>query len=199
MNNSLNDLKNAWQKAKEASANSSEDIVQLIARAEKKRKSTIRFQINNIIILFVSVIGIWLFFEYVAILNFFISKIGIALMIGGLTLRIIIEIVSIVKSRKINLCKSALQTTNDTIKFYNFRKTIHGPITFSIVALYSIGFYMLTPEFSTYFSLPMLLFIDLSYVVGGCIMIWQVRKLIMKEMQDLRDIVRIRTELTSEV
>ncbi len=73
-------------------------------------------------------------------------------MLGGFSVLILIEVISIVKSRAIQLSKASSEVTKDALSFYVFRKRIHGPITIAIVMAYVIGFYLLTPEFSTYIT-----------------------------------------------
>jgi hypothetical protein len=59
---------------------------------------------------------------------------------------------------------------------------MNGPVTVSIVILYSIGFYLLTPEFSLYFSTSMMVLIDLSYIIAAVIFISSIMKAVKKEM-----------------
>lgn len=87
------------------------------------------------------------------------------MMVVGLAVRILIEIFSTIKSRKIDLSNTALKTTTDSVDFYNFRKKIHGPVTIILVGIYTIGFYMLTPEFSRHFDLLWIVIVDVAYVM----------------------------------
>jgi hypothetical protein len=72
---------------------------------------------------------------------------------------------------------------------------IHGPVTISILLLYTIGFYMLTPEFSRYFSLPVMILIDVSYIAGAAIVGIAIRHGIAKEMTILNAIKQQRLDL----
>ena len=195
MTNQDDDLKDLWRSAKESVPKDSADINSVIGLAETKKSNTVRFQIINILILTATMVVIAAFFRYVAPLRELLSHIGITLMIGGLAARITIELYSIYLSSKVDLSETALKTTDQVFRFYRFRKVIHSPVTITIVALYTIGFYLLTPEFSRYFSLPMMALIDGSYVVGAIVLIWQIRKGIRKEMLDLKDIHDIQTNL----
>ena len=120
-------------------------------------------------------------------------------MLGSLALRIVIELYSIFLSSKIDLSEAALKSNQQVLRYYQFRKRIHSPVTITIVALYTIGFYILTPEFSRYFSLPVMILIDSSYVVIGIVLITQIRKGIKKEMQHLSDIKGVEERLVREV
>ncbi|MEO9209891.1 MAG: hypothetical protein ABI208_02265 [Ginsengibacter sp.] len=68
------------------------------------------------------------------------------------------------------------------MSYFRFRKIMNGPVTVSIVILYSIGFYLLTPEFSLYFSTSMMVLIDLSYIIAAVIFISSIMKAVKKEM-----------------
>ena len=120
------------------------------------------------------------------------------LMMGGLALRIVIELYSIYLSLHIDFSETTLKTNNASLAYFRFRKNINGPVTITIVVLYSIGFYMLTPEFSLYFSTPMLVMINLSYILAAVIFIFFIRKGIKKEMNNLNEILRIKNDITGE-
>ncbi len=196
MSDQIDNLKNIWNDAKSKNYGQSEDTNRIIGIAEKKLKSTIKMQISTIVILLITFVGISAFFIYIARFNRILSLIGTGLMVGGLALRIIIELFSIYLSRKVDLSESALNTNNASLSYVKFRKRINGPVTIVIIILYTIGFYMLTPEFSTYFSTPILVLIDLSYIVGAVIFTYFVRKTIIKEMLTLNDILRIQKDIT---
>jgi uncharacterized membrane protein YqjE len=72
---------------------------------------------------------------------------------------------------------------------------MNGPVTVSIVILYSIGFYLLTPEFSLYFSTAMMVLIDLSYILAAVIFIWSIRKAVKKEMTILNEVIHIQEDI----
>ena len=114
-----------------------------------------------------------------------VGRCGVSLMIGSISVRILIELFSIYLSTKIDLSAAAMKTNHDWLKFYQFRKRIHGPVTLIIIVLYTIGFYMLTPEFSLHFSFPVMILIDLSYIIGAIIFTWFIRNAIRKEMKYL--------------
>ena len=85
-----------------------------------------------------------------------------------------------------------------SINYYKFRTRVNGLVTIVILVLYTIGFYLLTPEFSLYFSTSILILIDLSYVLGAVIFTWFIRKTIKKEMRILNEILRIKNDLVAE-
>ncbi len=199
MNNEFEDLQRKWQKDKEEIKNDPKIVNQMLFTIKEKKNSSVKFQYGNSIILLITLLGITAFFYYVAPVKQILSRIGVGLMIGGLILRIAIEFISIAKSKKVNVTDNALKSTEDTIAYYNFRKRIHGPITITIIALYSIGFFMITPEFSLYFTTWQMILIDLSYIIAAAIFIPIVRRSIKREVKTLLEIIELRKKMVEEL
>lgn len=193
----MDDLKNRWNEARQG-ITQKQSTEQLIKTANKKGRSVLYFHYGNIVVLLVTLVGISLFFYYNTPFQTLLSKTGVALMIGALSLRIIIEIFSSVKSFGIRLTKDAATTASNAISFYNFRKKIHGPVTLTTVGLYVLGFYALSPEFSIYIDLKWMILMHISFVAGALIIIWQVRKGIKKEMLDLSVILDLQQQISKE-
>jgi hypothetical protein len=168
----------------------------LYSRIEKKEKENYFFYYGTITILLATLIVISLFFYYIAPVKETLSRIGVGLMISGLLFRILIEIISIYKAKQINNIDNTLKTTENTINFHQFRKTIHQVVAPIIIVLYTIGFYMITPEFSLYIEYWILVLIDISYVIIGIILFIVIRKGVKKEMQKLNDIIKLKADLT---
>ncbi len=197
MNTDFEALQREWQKNKDDIKRDTTSMNDLFFLIQKKKKASVQFQYGNAIVLLVTLLVISAFFYYVAPVKEILSRIGAGFMIFGLLLRIIIEIVSIIKSKKIDIKNNVLETSENTITYYKFRKKIHGPITIIILVLYTIGFYMITPEFSLYFTTWQMILIDVSYVVGACIFIPIIRKSIRREIQNLLDIVDLKNRITN--
>ena len=191
----MDELKNKWGQAKRAALANSTPIEVLITKARKKRNSVINFHYGNIVILTLTLIGISLFFVYVAPFKDTISRIGMSFMLGGLALRIVVECFSTYKSKKIQLENETAETTNDALGYYAFRKKIHGPFTIIIVVLYTLGFYMLSPEFSRYIALQWMVLIHISYLAGAIFLVWQIRKGIRNEMRNLEELVTLKRDM----
>lgn len=119
-------------------------------------------------------------------------------MIGGLGLRILIEIFSKLKADKIKYDLSTLLTTNKAVEFYLWRKKIHGPITFLIVAFYSLGVFLLNPEFTNYYSLQRVLIFDMLYVVIIIVLFFVIRVGVLKELKQLKRISNLNIDLKKE-
>ncbi|WP_299184461.1 hypothetical protein [uncultured Aquimarina sp.] len=199
MNNEFEALQSQWKENKNSIKRNSPDSDEMFSVIKKKKSWSTRFHYGNIVVLSLVLIGIASFFYFVAPVQELLSRIGVGCMIGGLFLRILIEIISVSKAKKIKMTDNALQTTNDTIAFYNFRKKIHGPITIGIIVLYTVGFYVITPEFSLYFKTWQMILIDVSYIVGAIIPYLTVRKNIKKEIRILLEIIELKRTITTEV
>ncbi len=196
MNNEFNELQNKWESNKKEIELSNDSFDILYSKIKKKEKENYFFYYGTITILLATLIAISLFFYYVAPVKETLSRIGVGLMISGLLFRIFIEVISISKAKQINNLDNTLKTTENTINFHKFRKIIHKVIAPIIIVLYTIGFYMITPEFSLYIEFWNLVLIDISYVIIGIILFIVIRKGVKKEMQKLNDIIKLKDDIT---
>lgn len=191
----MNELKEIWRSAKGNTSHVNISIDRLIEKAELKRRKTLSAHYGNIGILTLVAIMIILCFRFFFPFQEALARTGIGLMIGGLIIRIGIEMFSIMKSKKIRISDTTAQATDDTIAFYQFRKKIHGPVTLIIVVLYIIGFYMLSPEFSKHMPVNALIIMDIGFLVGALLLAWVIRSGIRQELEDLQELVEIRKQL----
>jgi hypothetical protein len=195
MENEMDDLKKIWKSAKGNVVHSSISVDALIRQAETKKKKAVASHYGNIGVLTAVVIMLVLCFIFLFPFREILSRTGVALMIGGLIVRIGIEIFSIVKSNKVRVSDTTAQATGDTIAFYEFRKKIHGPVTLIIVVLYIVGFYSLSPEFSKYIPMNWMVVMDVGFLAGAGILSWAIRKGIKQELEDLQALIDIRKQL----
>lgn len=198
MDNEFKSLQKKWHKEKTKLGDTSLSFDKITSTIESKRKKGLSFHYGNIIILSITLIGLFLFFSYVAPVQELLSRIGVGFMMMGILLRIVIEIFSSSKSKKINQLDTALKTTELTLDFYRFRKKIHGAITHIIFVLYLVGFYMISPEFSNYFTLWQMILMDVSCFVILTVIYIQMRKGIKKEMNTLLEIIELKKEIIKE-
>jgi|SRR5690554_3145011 hypothetical protein len=198
MNNQMESLKNIWQDSRNKDSGEQDDSGRIIALAKEKMKRAVRMQLATILILTFTLVILCVYFLYGVPLNVTISRIGAILMTAGLVLRILIEFYSIFLASRIDPGETVLKSTRAALSYHRFRKVINGPVTFIIILLYSVGFYMLTPEISLFFSMPVLILIDLSYIVIAMVIIGFVRRTIKKEMIILQEIVQVHHDLTDE-
>lgn len=194
----MDELVNQWKKAKEDLPPLKQSMQEISKSATKKKREVLYAHYGTIVILSITLIVISYFFIYVAPFRDLLSRIGVALMTGGLTIRIILELFSIIRSNKIHLSGNAAQITASALSFYQFRKKVHGPVTITIVALYILGFYMLMPEFSKYIELVWMIVLCFSAIPISVFLIWQIKKGIRQEMKTLHEIAQISTQLTEE-
>lgn len=191
----MDNLQHQWKQAREAVQLPSTALEDIIVKAQQRKKSVVYFHYGNIGVLTLSLIIISLFFYFKMPMHNWLSVVGATLMMSGLALRIIIEIASSIKSHRIHLIDDLSKTNEAAISFYTFRKKIHGPVTVIIVALYVIGFYLLSAVFSTHMSSIQLLLIHSSFLIGAAFLVWQIRKGIKKEMNHLLALIDVREQI----
>lgn len=194
MSDPLKNLKNSWQAAKKDSQQPA-NTDHLINLAQAKMKSAVYMHVKNIAILVLTFAGLVAFFTYVAPFGHTLSHLGIALMLGGLLIRILIEGYSIYLSSKIDLSASVSVVNQQYLDFHAYRKRIHGFVTMSILIAYSVGFYMLMPEFSLYFSQSIIILLCLSYPIAAAIFGFFIRKGIRGEMRYLNELIDVRESI----
>ncbi|MBL6446155.1 hypothetical protein JMN32_07540 [Fulvivirga sp. 29W222] len=187
-------LQSAWKDSKQDAhaGMTAKDMQHFAMQNHSKSK---KFHLGNVAILALVCIGISLFFYFIAPMQEAISRLGIVLMVGGLVVRIVIELVSHRKADQIEFNVDTKTTALQASKFYNWRKRIHGPVTVTIVSLYSLGFYLLTPEFLDYIPKFWVVIMDIGYVIIAVILTIVIYTGIKKEMAALREIKDIRSEL----
>lgn len=193
MTDPFDQLKTSWKEVQRGlQPADSSAMLQLVKDNYNKSKQA---HIWNASILIVVVIGLAAFFYFVAPMQELLSRIGIGLMVGGLIIRIIIELISHRKASRIDYAATSKRSTNQTQEFYTYRKRIHGPVTLSIIALYSIGFYVLTPEFSLYLPTFWLWVMDIGYLFIGLVLFWVIRKGVVAEMNYWKQLTNLQAEM----
>jgi large-conductance mechanosensitive channel len=119
-------------------------------------------------------------------------------MLGGLLVRVVIEIISVVKFRHIRYSDHIAQSTAAALAFYQFRRRVHGPVTVSILTMYVIGFYLLTPEFSQYIPLKWMIMMHVSFLIIAAVLFWLISKGIRKEISTLKHLANLQQAVTTE-
>ena len=193
MKDEFDELKDQWKSAKK-SHNPASDAGALIEAASAKRQSSQRFHYGNVVVLTIVLVVVGYFFLYLFPFQEVLSKTGVAIMLGGLIVRILLELVSARRFKAINLADTTTDTTNQMVRFYRLRRLIHGPVTITIVTLYVIGLLMLTPEFLKHIGKIIYLF-DGLFMISGIVIIFLIRKSILKETQELKDIIAIKQQI----
>jgi hypothetical protein len=191
----MDNLKNRWKEAKGAMVQPFESVEVMIAKARKRKRSILYFHYGNIVVLTATLLVLVYFFYHVVDLRTTLSKVGMYLMLGGLITRILIEVYSSIKSKTMGVTKDAAHTIQAALSFYQFRRKVHGAITYTIVGLYAVGFYLLSPEFSIYLSFKVMLLMHLSFIVGAVVLIGQIRKGIQKELNNLISLQQLKVQV----
>lgn len=195
MSNDFQDLKAKWQSAKQSQPITKSSSSDLIKDIDAKRKSGLRFQYGNIAILGATLVALILVFVVFFPFNELMSRIAVALMVGGMAVRVAVEFISVQKSKSINMGATALEALQSSEAYLSFRKRVHGPVTISILVIYTLGYYAILPELSKYFDQRLIIFWAVIYVVGLFVFGNQVRKSIKKEIKELEEIVALKKEI----
>src|SRR5690349_21996565 len=109
MSNEFDDIKNQWKEARKNVPGNPKDTTQIIGQAESKKKSALYHQYGNIAVLTAVLVTIIFFFYYFFPFRELLSRTGVVLMVGGLAVRIAVEIFSTIKSRQIDLADAAVK------------------------------------------------------------------------------------------
>lgn len=197
MDKELDEIRSRWASGKKF-IRTGDAITNIIARAESKKRSVLFAHYGNIAILLVVMIVVAVTFYYIFPWETALSTWGVHLMVGGLALRIAIEIFSSLKSIKINIADPAAKANQHAIEFYQFRKRVHGPVTITIVAIYMIGFLMFSPELAGNVPLKYVIGLDVIFFIMAFVLIRLIGKGIKQELSDLDTVVRLKEELISD-
>ncbi|RYF88831.1 MAG: hypothetical protein EOO00_10690 [Chitinophagaceae bacterium] len=191
----MDSLNNQWNRARQDLRQVSAPAAGTVLQRRAKKQSVLSFHYSTIIILSVTLVVLIFFFYTYTPFNTVLSWIGVGVMVGGLFLRIVVEIISARRYATIHVEHDTAAATHQSLQFYEFRKKIHGPLTITIVGLYIVGFYMLSPEFSLHFSTGWMLFMDIGFAFGAVIMTIMIRKGIRQELETLKVLTDLRREI----
>lgn len=198
MNTKTNDIEKWWADSRKNMEGHIPSADQIISHAKIKRRNTLNAQYGNIAILSAVLFVVALFLYELYPIPDPLNQWGTHMMVASLAIRIIIELISVVKSRKIDVTGVALKTTENTVKLYEFRNRIHGPVTIAMVVLYTLGFFMYVYGLGKYLDLIWLILLYGFYIIGAGFLIWAIRKGIKREMNDLMELIHLRQEIIRE-
>jgi hypothetical protein len=193
----MDNLQNQWKAARQTIGILSAKPEELIKLAQQKKVSVLYFHFGNIIIFTITLVGLVLFFNS-RNLKDSISKAGVFLMLAGISVRLIIEIISVIKSRQIQLVNNASVSTDKALSFFGFRKKVHGPASITTAVLYVIGFYLLSPEFNRYIEMKWMILMHVFFVIAAVVLIVQARKGMAKETTVLKSLIDIKKEMGND-
>ena len=196
--NDFDELKNKWKNDKaDLGQTKTADSEKLVAQARATKNKSRNAQLSTIAILSITLMVLVYFFTEVAPFKEVLSRVGVLLMCGGLLIRIIIEIVSLVKASQLYINLKTDELSKRMVAYYHYRSKIHGAFTITIVALYIIGFYMLTPEFMKYLDMKWIWLMDIGFVFIALTVFYVIRKGVLKELAILREFSAVQNDLNN--
>lgn len=198
MKDEFSDIRALWQTDRDSSANLLRTPADIIARAQSKKKSSLYQHYGNAGILLGWLIVCCIFFYYLFPFNDNLSRAGVHLMVAGMALRIVVEVVSIMRFFKIDLSDQTLKATQASVEFYDFRRTVNGPVTYLLVGIYLVGFFMLTPEIGKYIGATEVFVFDAMAISVAVVLVKVIGKGIRQEMEDLWLLIELRKKLLEE-
>lgn len=139
----FNNIQDLWNHQKGSASNTTASDI--IAKSEKHKKNIKRNHIFTITIISMTAAILIGYLSWVDFFEWHLFTIGLILMIVMLLIRILIEMMSSNKFRKLNPKLSLSDYSQGMIRFYQWRKTIHFRITPIIYISYIIGFTMILP------------------------------------------------------
>ena len=195
MENDFLDLKKEWSILKEDSTIDTPQISNIQQKIKERQRQNFSFYYGTLLILSITFIGIVLFFIYIAPIQENLSLTGWYMMLIGLGFRIVAELISISKAKQIQNTLNAKENLQCIIRFHKHRKWIHNILAPFILILYTVGFYMMVPEFSRYMSDGLLIYVCASYVVVGIILFMIIRKSVKREILKIREMAKLKASI----
>lgn len=194
MNELGNMLKSGW-KSTASTIPTPQPVLDLIEEAKKLNRQSIKFQRNTLLILS----STFLMMCYFLLIQFGfrerLSHVGVGLMLGFFLLRILLEAYSLSQSKKKESIQSALENLEWEKRYLQLRLWIHGFFTYLTLGGYTLGFMLLLPEFSDHISAFWMAAMVCSYFIPGVILTLLIRKNVLKEIRELRQVVDIRKKI----
>jgi len=185
MNEDFEALQDLWEADKNNIPTSTKSSKEMISSITSKKQGITQFQYGNIFVLLLTLVVIVTFFIFIAPVQELLSRIGAGIMIIGLIIRIGIEFYSSKQAKKLDVTQNTLQNLNHSIAYLKTRKWIHKELTLSIIIAYTIGLFLIIPEFIKYLGLiPVIVFYGM-YIISGIIIIVKLRPKIKQELIDL--------------
>lgn len=178
---SFEDLQSQWdnQSKIEPSKDGFNKVLNKVRAIRKKQKIT-----NVVLTTTILVLGY--FFFYISGYKNSQVILGLALMIGSLVIRVVIEFYSIRKLKNINRLIDFGQFRKKMIQYYQERVKVHFIMTPIITGLYIIGFAILLPLFKASLSKGFYTYIIVSSIVVLLVLGTFITKQIRKELSELR-------------
>ncbi len=179
--NNFEKLQSNWknQPGAEATEQGFKELLQGIKRVKDKQK------ITNVILAITAIILVF-FFIYISGYENNQVILGLALMVGTLLIRMLLEVLSIKQLGKLNTLSNYNDYKNALISYYKRRKNVHFIWTPVIVLGYVVGFLILLPLFKANLSSGFYTYIIISGLVSLIVLGIFIAKQIQKEIQEIK-------------
>ncbi|WP_419213272.1 hypothetical protein ACNR9Q_03765 [Maribacter sp. X9] len=181
--NKFEELQNKWKNQPEVKTSERAFNALLIGikAIERKQKAT-----NIVLSVTIGVLVAFMF--YVAAFNNTTFMVGITIMIVSLASRILVEISSIRRLKKLNYLENPGKFKKGLLKYYTSRKKVHYYITPIALIAYAIGFVILMPLFKKNLSYGFYMYILFSSVALLVFFSIFIFKQVKKELLKLREL-----------
>ncbi|MFD0860972.1 hypothetical protein ACFQ1M_02030 [Sungkyunkwania multivorans] len=161
--NEFEELQATWRGQKDVEDSTNSDTV--IAEAERLSKKLKKNRRWTLAILAATILILMAFAIYVKVYRSIQPTVGIALMILGVVLRLVIEYRDIQRFSKIERTASLKAYAEQMFGYHSSRKTVHFVFTPIILLAYVLGFYLMLPSFKASLSAGFYLYIVISAIV----------------------------------
>lgn len=178
-------LQSIWTNQEATIQKPSEEVIRESNRLQKKLINGKRW---TVAILSTTVLVCVCFMFYISAHKFTQVFIGIGLMISSLTVRVVIELVSMQRFRKIKEIVSFRECSRDLIKFYQWRKKISYVFVPIIFTLYVIGFVLLLPSFKESLSTGFYNYVLFSGIGILLFFVFYIRKQVLSEIEIIKQL-----------
>jgi hypothetical protein len=179
--NSFEELESNWKNQPEILA--TEKGFQEVLNGLRKIKNKQR--ITNVVLGITAIILV-VFFFYISGYGNQQVILGISLMVGSLLVRILLEVLSIRKLKKMNSVVHSMDFRKDLIGYYKGRKSVHFVWTPLLILTYVTGFLILLPLFKANLSSGFYTYIIVSSMVLLIVLSIFIVKQIRTEMNNLK-------------
>jgi hypothetical protein len=195
MKEDTDELSALWRKGKSDPGIPSLLPGEIISQAQANKKKSMEAHYWNMGIL--AAVAVMIAFSIVKFFPFAttLSHVGVAMMIGVLVVRIGIEAASLARAGRVRFSDPSVRVAEESLAFYRLRKKLHGPVTISLVGLYLLGWFLLTPEWSLYIPMKWMIIMDGGSLVIAAVLILVIRKGVRQELEDLRRMVELQQQL----
>ena len=186
---SFTNLEQAWQQQSGIGAQRPmpEQLMQLSEEQAKQVKAKFRWTIG---LLSLTVFILIAYFATYTGFSFTTFSIGLLLMIGSLTIRIVLEWISTLQFQRLDRLTDFSTFLKQSTAFYRKRRLLHLVFTPLLYATYIIGFVLLLPVFKQEFSNGIYLYLVFSGFGSLGVLAWFIYKANRKELSVLAKLQR---------